>query len=98
MVRITGNLLKEFAGIALSKQKAVKDALINELSNNTPIDTGYAADQWHLDAAGNIVNTADYIDELNAGSSKQAPAYFIEQTLLAHKGIRPNGTIVRPMP
>lgn len=31
-----------------------------------------------------IVNDAPYISYLNAGSSKQAPAYFVEQTLLSN--------------
>lgn len=57
----------------------------------TPIDTGYARSRWtytiEKDALGNTVglidNDAPYIGRLNQGSSKQAPKYFIEQTLIA---------------
>lgn len=31
-----------------------------------------------------VINDAPYISYLNAGSSKQAPAYFVEQTLLSN--------------
>ena len=65
------------------------------MQDATPVDTGYAQSQWRKDEKGNIVNDADYIDRLNAGTSQQAPAYFIEQTLLAHQGVHPNGTIVK---
>jgi len=61
------------------------------LTRVTPIDTGYARSRWKYsfekDQNGNLVgiidNDAPYIESLNAGSSKQAPAYFIEQTLIA---------------
>jgi hypothetical protein len=33
------------------------------------------------EAVFNIENDAEYISYLNAGWSKQAPAYFVEQTL-----------------
>jgi hypothetical protein len=96
MIKITGNLLKEFADSEKKKEQALKQKLVKELAANTPIDTGEAREGWKLEG-DKIVNPVDHIENLNDGSSKQAPAYFIEQTLLAQKGIHPNGTIVRPM-
>ena len=61
----------------------------NELLRNvTPVDTGFARSRWKvrkyiLLPGGEITNDADYIARLNQGSSRQAPAYFIEQALMA---------------
>ena len=68
--------------------------LINALRGATPVDTGRARDGWHLEK-DKIVNDVEYISDLNQGTSRQAPAYFVEKTLLAQKGVRPSGTIVR---
>lgn len=65
---------------------------VANLKDNTPVDTGKAKAGWYY-KNGAIQNDVDYIDKLNAGSSKQAPAYFVEKTLLQHGAI-PNGTIV----
>jgi hypothetical protein len=79
-------------------KKAMKEEvvqLIEELRDATPVDTGKARDGWyHKD--GKIMNDVEYIDELNAGSSKQAPSHFIEKTLLEHRNVNSNGTIVVP--
>ncbi len=40
-----------------------------------------------------VSNDTPYIVYLNKGSSKQAPSYFIEQTILSN-GFKINGTIV----
>jgi hypothetical protein len=61
-----------------------------QLRTVTPVDTGKARKGWEfkLDLkdgrgykTGTILNRVDYIDTLNNGHSKQAPRYFIEQTL-----------------
>ncbi|MDB4575350.1 hypothetical protein N9112_00140 [bacterium] len=70
-----------------------------ELQLNTPVDTGEAAGSWTIlrtkDGAL-IRNTADHIEYLNEGSSKQAPAFFIERTALRYG--TPVGVIVQPAP
>lgn len=68
--------------------------LVEELRAATPIDTGEARANWRL-SGHTIINDREYIDKLNKGSSKQAPAHFIEKTLLSHTGVTPSGTIVR---
>ena len=68
--------------------------LVQALKDATPVDTGNARDHW-VSQGDKIVNETEYIDLLNQGSSKQAPEYFIEKTLLAQKDIIPSGTIVR---
>ena len=70
-----------------------------ELSSVTPVDTGNARDSWSYSRSfdGFVVrNTAPYIHRLNEGSSKQAPAYFVERTALKY-GL-PLGTIVSKIP
>jgi len=70
------------------------DRMVQRLKDDTPVDTGEARDGWHREG-DRIVNHVDHIEELNTGSSKQAPAHFIEQSLLSHEGVRPSGIIVR---
>lgn len=68
----------------------MKDAL----ADATPVDTGYARSRWDTSLGVSqqgtlqvsITNDAPYIEELNRGSSRQAPARFIEETLLFHLG------------
>jgi len=55
----------------------------------TPVDTGKARSGWELEYEKDlegytspvIINDVEYISILNNGHSKQAPKYFIEQTL-----------------
>jgi hypothetical protein len=94
-VRLTGDLNKDLSKlIELAKDKIV-DKAIEALKEATPVDTGEARDGWQRDNAGNIVNDVEHVIPLNNGSSEQAPAYFIEKTLLSQVGITPSGTIVR---
>jgi hypothetical protein len=94
-IRIKGNLLKEAAAAMELAAARKRLLLIQALRDATPVDTGEARDGWRLDEKGNLVNDVEHIDTLNDGHSQQAPAYFIEKTLLTQKGIRPSGTIVR---
>ena len=77
--------------------------LTDNLRNNTPVDTGNARDSWFISTIlpdfGNpgdfrtvVYNTTDYIDELNMGSSRQAPSRFIEREAL--RLFLPDGVIV----
>jgi hypothetical protein len=93
-IKINGNLLNDVAGIVKKQENKIIKSLINKLKEATPVDTGNARDHWEF-KDGEIINTVEYIDKLNQGSSSQAPAYFIEKTLLSHPGVKPNGTIVR---
>lgn len=87
--------LKKAHAAAVKKAMAPKiNTMVEALRAATPIDTGEARDGWRYEA-GKIVNDVDHIDELNSGSSKQAPAHFIETSLLSHEGVRPSGIIVR---
>jgi hypothetical protein len=100
MIKITGiQQVKTALKDAIERETAEglkqhKEMLVQELSAATPVDTGYAKSRWRQEGKA-IVNDADYIDRLNAGSSKQAPAYFVEATVLRHQGVLPSGTIVR---
>jgi hypothetical protein len=83
-----------------SKQKeSIVKSLLHALVEATPIKTGAARRAWkmHKTPSGNIylVNDKKYIRKLNAGSSKQAPAHFIEQTVLNNNNVKVVGTIVK---
>lgn len=84
-------------GRNISEEIAAKiNNAVLALKEATPVDTGNARDSWKYEN-GSIINTAEYIENLNEGSSTQAPARFIEQTLLTQEGISPSGTIVRSL-
>ena len=66
------------------------DYATDQLRRVTPVDTGRARRGWYNKKIrkhrqlidGFIVNDVEYISELNKGTSKQAPKYFIEQVLV----------------
>lgn len=79
------------------KLRTVTAHLLTKLEEATPVKTGFARDSWKAEIIGNkaiISNSAPYIEELNRGSSQQAPAYFIEKVILQDNNVVPNGTIV----
>lgn len=94
------NVDKEFERLKALIQKAESNnvviesqAMRQELHEETPKDTGLASNSWEIsykrDEKGNIIssvieNTVPYIEHLNSGSSKQAPAFFVEGVALKH--------------
>ncbi len=72
-------------------------ALLADLKLATPVDTGLAQDSWKVTPQGddrfNVSNPVPYIDELNAGSSKQAPPFFVEKVALKYG--RPVGKVTK---
>lgn len=77
------------------ESRKVAVTLFNELKEKTPIDTGFARASWSMRDTSdgfNLENSAPYIERLNMGSSKQAPAHFVESTALKYG--KPVGTIV----
>jgi hypothetical protein len=96
------NLDKEFKRLKAEVEDFSKNnlqtkskELFSDLVNATPIDTGLAQASWEIAESKNkvvIQNTVEYIQNLNNGSSKQAPANFIERTALRYG--KPVGAIV----
>lgn len=79
----------------LQQLKEIADAALAELALETPVDTGKAAAGWHYEINGESVvleNDVAYVKMLNAGSSAQAPAYYIENIVLKYG--KPLGPIV----
>lgn len=74
--------------------KQESEKLLASLKDATPVDTGRARDGWRFEN-NSIINDVEYIDELNQGTSQQAPSNFIEKTLLSKEGVKPNGIIVK---
>lgn len=70
--------------------------MFSELKEATPVDTGKAQASWRMVPLSKtriaVKNSTEYIVYLNRGSSKQAPAYFIERTALKYG--KPVGQIV----
>jgi hypothetical protein len=79
----------------MTKLELTAELALAELKLNTPKKTGAAANSWEINFEKDSVvftNDKDYIKQLNSGSSKQAPANFIESTLLNYG--KPKGPIV----
>ena len=76
--------------------------LLDNLKQATPIDKGNARNSWSINSPTEtfdketeitITNSAEYIEQLNQGSSRQAAPRFIERETL--KLFEPNGIIVK---
>jgi len=55
------------------------------LEASTPFLTGFARSRWRIEGIFprfRVLNDAAYIEYLNRGSSKQAPAFFVESVAL----------------
>jgi len=88
-------LAKDRSTTSTEQAAKVVSNMKSELSAATPIDTGLARSSWSVDNVGpvfNVRNSVPYIERLNAGSSEQAPARFIERIALKYG--TPLGTIV----
>jgi hypothetical protein len=93
MERVRSQIRQQGQVKVLPVSIALKDAL----TEATPVDTGTARDGWKVEIQGGsvaITNNVPYIDDLNKGHSQQAPAFFIEKTILENKDVVPDGTIV----
>lgn len=97
MIKVRGvkDISKDLEALVEASKNAILDRAVDSLKAATPVDTGEARDGWRHDGK-KIVNDVDHIEQLNDGSSQQAPSHFIETTLLGQPGIRPSGIIVRP--
>lgn len=69
------------------------------LEASTPVLTGFARSRWKIDGSYprfRVLNDASYIEYLNAGSSKQAPMFFVESVALRFG--KPYGVIASVVP
>lgn len=91
------NIENQLKADYLKNEKRVAETALQNLVDATPVDTGKAKNSWSLTRENkgySIRNSVSYIKELNTGSSKQAPAMFIEQALSDTKGIKPDSISV----
>ena len=88
------NLLLAFRKATAKERTRVLNTLVKKLAEATPVDTGEASKGWKIQGSS-IVNDVEHIEYLNQGSSKQAPAFFVEKTVLATRGVTPTGVIVK---
>lgn len=99
MVIVTG-IHETISDIQLAFQKAVRteerlkrQAALLRVAAATPVDTGAAKASWRQTPSG-VASDSEYMDELNHGTSQQAPTHFIEKAILVDQQLTPNGTIV----
>lgn len=81
------SLQNQLETLTRANLRTQSEKLKEDLVAATPVDTGFARSEWKTLNKGNSVeisNDAPYIKYLNEGSSKQAPANFIEKTALAY--------------
>ena len=80
---------EELKSLASMEIEEKMDYSVDTLQIVTPVDTGEARSGWkskkfsdqHGFSGGSILNPVEHIVQLNNGSSRQAPRYFIEQVL-----------------
>lgn len=89
-------LLNLATGSINEQSRKIGMSMVEDLRNETPVDTGNARDAWRLEPPISkeviIKNDVPYIEHLNAGSSKQAPAFFVEAVALKYG--TPKGVMV----
>jgi len=86
-------------GVSKTNMQLQLAVMLALLKRATPKDTGYASSVWHIEGSFprfRVRNDASYIEYLNNGSSKQAPAFFVEHIALRFG--KPYGTIVSVEP
>lgn len=80
--------------VIVSTRQRVNE-MVTELKQRTPVDTGLAQSSWKTtdtEKGVDVRNDVEYIQRLNEGSSKQAPAHFIEAVALKYG--TPSGMVV----
>jgi hypothetical protein len=88
-------LSKEVTKASESQLQTAGGHILSDLVAATPVDTGVAAGGWTLATnrtSAVLENKVEYIEALNDGHSRQAPANFIEKVALKYG--KPIGRIV----
>lgn len=85
----------EFQSQAQKNLTKQTEAFVKDVAQATPIDTGKARHGWVAEKTREgyeVKNEVPYIEFLNQGTSKQAPAHFVEATAMKYG--TPLGAIV----
>ncbi len=86
---------KKITSVVIAHTQKVVSDMVTDLRAATPVDTGRAQASWSVVPTHSgyaVINSAPYIQYLNAGSSKQASPHFIERVALRYG--KPVGAIV----
>jgi len=86
-------LSKDFQTFVKQQELKKRKEAMSRVKSDTPVKTGYARDSWKIQN-GVVSSDCSYMDDLNRGSSRQAPSHFIETAILKDPSLVPNGTIV----
>lgn len=90
---------RQFTSITEEQMRRRLASMLLLLEAATPKDTGFASSRWEVSGIFprfRVSNDASYIEFLNRGSSKQAPAFFVESIALRFG--KPLGVIATVMP
>lgn len=93
MNKYSKGLRLQFQTEVADQKKVILEKLKMELVHATPVDTGEARSGWQV-IGDALVNNVKHISLLNAGTSAQAPSFFIERTVLQNPNVKPAGIIV----
>ena len=77
---------------AINAMRKKSHPILNDLIYETPVDTGEARSGWKYRKTNKgfeIYNDVEHIVALNDGHSQQAPANFVEHTLMQHGKVMP---------
>lgn len=86
-------LKSDLAKFVKEQEQQKRIETLNRVKLATPVKTGFAKNSWKIQNRM-ISSDCSYVDDLNRGSSRQAPSNFIETAILQDSSLIPNGTIV----
>jgi|GEM_PF-1580386 len=88
------NLRADFKKELKVRKQVVLKGFLQDLREETPVDTGRARDGWYI-TKYDIRNDVEYVSMLNNGTSKRPGTHFIEKAVLKNSKVKPSGIIVR---
>ena len=73
---------------------SAKRRLLNNVRDETPVDTGKARDGWSLKGDA-LENDVEYVLPLNNGTVNRPPRFFIEAAIVKTRGVKLRGSAVK---
>jgi hypothetical protein len=83
-INIPRDITADLMQVAKDRADKLAFDIVGDLLAETPVDTGQAKNGWTMDDSGDVItieNRIPYIERLNQGHSKQAPAGFVEEII-----------------
>lgn len=83
-INIPRDITADLMQVAKDRADKLAFDIVGDLLAETPVDTGQVKNGWTMDDSGDVItieNRIPYIERLNQGHSKQAPAGFVEEII-----------------